>query len=73
MYRLHCKRVQDYSVSTTSIHCLLFWIDADAVGGFDLQNLKASYSELQDATLSLWMYILSQPSLFFFPGMLLSF
>lgn len=49
MYGLYCKRVQDYSFSTTSILCLLFWINANAVGEFDLQNLKTSYSELQDA------------------------
>lgn len=49
MYRLYCKRVRDYSFSTTLICYLLFWINADAVGEFDLQSLKARYSELQDA------------------------
>lgn len=50
MYRLYWKRMQEI------IHSLPFWFIffcfesmPDAVGEFDLQNLKASYSELQDA------------------------
>lgn len=50
MHRLYWKRMQEI-IHSLPFQFIFFCFESmpDAVSEFDLQNLKASYSELQDA------------------------